>query len=116
MKLILAQIIHHAHTGIVAFSLVGWLLPTPEMLQIYILIMVAIMGQWAVCDNKCILTIWEDKLRGQAHQAGSESFIGRVLERLTGWKPSEKAVDRLSYSIGCACIFGAIVRLKLTKG
>jgi hypothetical protein len=113
MKLILARFIHHAHTAIVAFSLIGWLLPTTEMLQIYIVIMVAIMGQWAVCDNKCILTIWEDKLRGNKAVPGSESFIGQVIFRLMGWKPSEKNVDRLSYSIGCACVLGAIIRIRL---
>lgn len=115
MKLLLAQIIHHTHTAIVAFLLLGWLLPTAAMLQIYVIVMIAIMGQWAACDNKCILTIWEDKLRGHA-VAGSESFIGRVIEKLTGWRPSEKAISRLAYSIGCACTIGALIRLGITDG
>lgn len=115
MKSALAGLIRNLHTLIILIALVGWLSPSLDQLKAYCVFMVLVMGQWAVCDNRCVLTIWEDKLRGAPEGAGSESFIGKLLGRTIGWRPSERTVTIMSYGIGMLCLSLALLRISFVQ-
>lgn len=111
MALIVAGVIRYLHMAVLAVALLGWLAPSQELLKAYAVFMILTMLQWSVCNNRCILTIWEHKLTGVDSGPGAESFIGRILTKLTGRKPSSRFVDGLSYSIGTICLLLALLRL-----
>ena len=115
MKFFMADVIHHLHTAVVLLSIGGWMMPNENLLKGYIVFMIAIMAQWALYGNRCILTVWEDELRGKGSQSGTESFIGTLIKRISGYQPSERFVDLMSYGIGVACVLLAVTRLLLLE-
>jgi hypothetical protein len=98
MKLFLASLIHYLHQVIVLFTLGGWLLPTTGLLKGYIFFLALMLVQWFVCGNKCVLTLWEHRLRGAAEPRQEASFLAQTFERFTGRRATTSCINLVSYT------------------
>ncbi len=86
----LADAVHTLHSAIVGFFAVGWALPWAGSWWGVVVGAPIIQLNWLLLDNRCVLTIVEDRLRGPAGPAAEdavnegEAFIVRLLSRLVG--------------------------------
>lgn len=69
----LANLVATLHTAIIAFFLVGWLLPSPLAWWAVLLGGVGLQVVWLTLKNQCPLTMLETYLRQEAVQRGSGS-------------------------------------------
>ena len=91
------------HYAVLLWGVVGWAIPSPAWLLAYLIAMPLIAVQWLLNGNTCILNNveswiaagrWRDET--DADQGG---FIAGVLYGLTGWRPSPRMNDAISYGL-----------------
>jgi hypothetical protein len=94
------QILHYAILG---WGILGWLIPSNGWLIAYLVAMPLIALQWLVNRNTCVLNNveswiatgrWRDE--ASAEQGG---FIAGIVQRISGWSPSPRMVDLISYGL-----------------
>lgn len=115
MKLTLAEAIKRLHTFILIIAIAGWVLPYQSWLEGYVALLGTILVQWLFLDNKCILTIWENRLRnGSTPETAvhDETFIARTVNHLCGWQPSDNLVNLVSYVTIIILMAIAVARLR----
>lgn len=91
--MITLALIRITHFFIVIFILFGWMLPC-SYLKWYLLLIAMLFIQNILIGSKCILTIWEYKLRGQPFGA---SFNQRLLHTFLNIDWPERRVRVLEY-------------------
>jgi hypothetical protein len=106
-------ILRGVHYAILAWGIAGWAVPSAPWLIAYLAAMPVIALQWLLNKNTCVLNNietwlstgrWRDP--ADAQQGG---FIAGLIESASGWRPSPRAADLMSYGLlGLFWIFGAV--------
>jgi hypothetical protein len=105
------------HYAILAWGVVGWTIPYSPLLNAYLIAMPLIALQWLLNRNTCLLNNveswvatgrWRDET--DAEQGG---FIAGVFHRLSGWRPSPRQADLISY--GLLAAFWALAAAHLAR-
>ena len=91
------------HLAVGAFVLGGWLISSTEGLLFYLLLLPAMVAQWAVNQGSCVINNIETWLRTGRWRDQENGEDGRYLAMLFDWlfavRPAPAALDRLSYSV-----------------
>lgn len=115
MKKHLADIISKLHSLILIVAIFGWIIGNTSWLKVYVVALGVILIQWLSCQNRCVLTIWEDQLRDKRivtpTESPDETFIGRVIHKLVGWRPSDQWVNMVSYALIIVLMLIAFFRI-----
>lgn len=97
------QTIRVAHYAILAWGVTGWAIPSNAWLIAYLFAMPLIAVQWVLNRNTCLLNNleswivtgrWRD--RADPEQGG---FIAGFVEKVSGWRPSGRAANLISYGL-----------------
>jgi hypothetical protein len=93
------------HLAVGGFALAGWLIASVDVLMVYLLLLPAMVTQWAVNRRTCIINNLESWLRtGHWHDprnAEEGGFLLMIFDWLFAVRPSPVALDRLSYGVVC---------------
>ena len=95
------------HLGTSLWMLVGWALPWREALWVVVVWNPLIQLQWRLLDDRCILTIAEEKLRGptfvQQTAVGEEGqearCVAEFMARVLGRPVSNWVADAISHGL-----------------
>lgn len=97
------RVLQALHYAILAWGVVGWAIPSNGWLLAYLVAMPLIAVQWLVNRNTCVLNNLESWIATgrwrDATDAGQGGFIAGVFQRVTGWRPSSRATDAISYGL-----------------
>ena len=109
MRLWLARSVWWVHSSVLVFLVFGWALPWRWALWVVAIGAPVTQLGWWFCENRCVLTIVEDWLRGKdpAGRPATEDdegepptrFVAEFLERLIGRPVSERVANALSYTV-----------------
>ena len=104
MTLALARVVSGVHTMIVVFSCVAWALPWTWAMWVAVIAYPVIQLNWWVFDNRCILTVLEEKLRGpgaKRHAADDEplNFVAELGSRILGRPVPGSWANVASYAV-----------------
>lgn len=88
------------HLSVLLFILCGWLFPSPLFWQIHLAIVPLTVLQWQFNQGTCILTNWENALRGEVkdRQEQQGQFIKGLLSRCYNPLPSDRAIQLAIYA------------------
>jgi hypothetical protein len=92
-----------AHYAILGWGVTGWTFPAQGWLIAYLIAMPLIAVQWLVNRNTCVLNNLESWIATgrwrDATDAEQGGFIAGAFQRATGWRPSPRTADLLSYGL-----------------
>jgi hypothetical protein len=97
------QTIRFAHYAILAWGLLGWIIPSPEWLIAYMIALPVLGIQWLLNRNTCVLNNLETWLRNgkwrDDEDAGQGGFIAGVIEKILGLRSTPWQTDFISYGL-----------------
>lgn len=107
VRIVAARGVWLLHLGTSIWMLVGWALPWREALWAVVVWNPLVYLQWRLLDDRCILTIAEEKLRGptfvQQAAVGEKGEDARCvavfMSRVLGRPVPHWVADSISYSI-----------------
>ncbi len=114
MRTKFADLTRLLHVGIISTAVFGWLIPDPAWLRSYIALLILILVQWLLNDNQCVMTAWERRLRhgfSSKDQHPENTFIGQMVHRISGYHPTYRQINALSYASIILFMTAAIARL-----
>ena len=119
LRLLFARLVWLLHSGVTVWLLVGPFLPQRAAWWLVALGNPLIHLQWRVLDDRCLLTILEERLRGPTFERraavvrGDEpvGFVAETLSRLLGRPVGHGVADALSYGVVWAGVGVVAVRL-----
>lgn len=102
-----ARLIWLLHVGTSVWMLVGWALPWTAALWAVVIWNPLVHLQWRLLDDRCILTIAEEKLRGPTYvqkaavsEDGEDArCLAEFMSRVLGRPVPHWIADALSYSM-----------------
>ncbi len=113
--LLLVRLLQATHYAILAWALVGWMIPSNAWLTAYLICMPMIAVQWLLNRNTCIMNNLESWLTtGQWRDTADPNqggFIAGVLDRVTGWRPNGHQTNMISYGLLAAFCLLAFAHL-----
>lgn len=69
------------HAGVVAFVLVGPLLPSRRAWEVHAALVPCIIAHWAANNNECVLSQLEARLRGvKTHRTFMQDLVGPIYD------------------------------------
>ncbi len=77
----LANFIYYIHLMIVIYNSCGWMLNDIIHHKIIVFLIPCIYFQWYLCNNKCILTIMEDYIRG-VKRSNNDGFVDSIIRKV----------------------------------
>jgi len=105
-RLWLARAIAAIHSAIVLLFAIGWALPWRESHWAVVCAAVIVQGGWWLFGNRCLLTVWEARLRGKepepvpaAPDEDAPNFIRDGMTRLLGRRPPERWLSYATYGV-----------------
>ena len=111
-----ANIIKHLHNGVLIVALTGWLYGDTLWLLGYLVLLTVILCQWILNDNRCVLTVVENNLRGHRvteTPTAESTFVGQIWKKWFGYTPTYTFINRLSYAVVVFLMIITILRLRL---
>lgn len=117
----LARLVSTLHTTIIAFFLTGWTFPWRGALWGVVLGGVALQGIWRIFEDRCPLTILEERLRGEPpplerateDEEAPMNFVSELLTRILGRPIPHRCADATTYGVLYASMTISAVRLYL---
>lgn len=105
------------HTALILFNLLGWLYPRTRKLNLISLL--ATFGSWGLLGfwkgwGYCFLTDWHYQvLRALGEKGMPSSYIGFLIEKITGLSLNPELVNTLTVSLALlALVFSVWVNLR----
>ncbi|MDY7022300.1 MAG: DUF2784 family protein [Cyanobacteriota bacterium] len=100
-KNILIALTKFLHILILFFVMFGWLIPSQVWRIIHLIFIPAMIVQWQFNQGTCILTNFENKLRGETAQKQQQQgqFIKGLLGKYFQPLPSDQIIKNLIYGI-----------------
>ncbi|BCW87978.1 hypothetical protein sos41_11150 [Alphaproteobacteria bacterium SO-S41] len=97
-------VLRAVHYGVLFFGLVGWLIPNQTVLVIYLAALIALVLQWRINADTCILDNIESWLRHGRFRApetnpNEGAFLANFIHRVTGIRLTRAGADILIYSL-----------------
>lgn len=100
-KLLIVRLIHFLHWAIIAFVVLGWLIPFESILWIHIFVIPALVIHWQTNKGRCVLTQIEDRLKRPEDLTAAEeeeSFIRKAFRNYLGIKLTDQSLKVLIYT------------------
>jgi hypothetical protein len=93
----------YLHLAVMAFIVLGWMLPAPGLLIAYLVFVPAVVLHWFLNDGACALNNLENWLRYRSWRARERNpeegaWLRTLLRNLTGLSLSRKSMDAFIYS------------------
>jgi len=119
LRLLAARVVWLLHSGVTGWLLLGPLLPSPTAAWALVVGNPLIHLQWRIFENRCLLTILEERLRGPSlvrkvaveDEAEPMGCVAETLSRALGRPITHAFADRLSYGVLWAGFVVAAARL-----
>lgn len=114
MKAAIIATLRLVHYAALAFGALGWLVPVKGVLITYLAFMVALVVQWWLNKDSCLLDNAESWLKHGRFRAGEAnpnegSFLANVVHQVFGIRVHEPLASRLIYIVmAIFFIFGAL--------
>lgn len=107
LRLGLAHLLALLHHAIIAFFLVGWAAPWREVLWGVAAGAVVVHAAWWLLDDRCLLTLLEERLRGEEHVPAERledgvrqpNFIADSVTRLLGRPLPLHWINNATYAV-----------------
>lgn len=116
-RLWLARGVWLVHVVIVAFIVLGWLLPWPAALWTVALGVPALQLTWRAFGDRCPLTVLEERLREPVPEPrpedgeGPRNFVADLLSGVLGRPVSHRITNRLVHGVTWFAFSVAVFRL-----
>lgn len=90
-----------SHLALSGFVLAGWLIPSPEVLVPYLVLLPVIAAQWVINRRSCVINNFESWLRtGRWHDPANREeggFLAMLCDWIFAMRPDPVSLDRLAY-------------------
>ena len=91
------------HYGVLAFGVVGWLIPSSTVLAVYLAMMAGLVLQWRVNRDTCVLDNIESwlahgRFRAPGVNPDEGAFLANFVHRITGIRFTRRSADMLIYA------------------
>lgn len=116
----LAALCHATHLAIVAYALLGWLVPDRDALFAYLVIMPLFIIQWRLNRDSCALNNLETWLTSRRwrnpENAAEGGFLIEALDRHAGIRLTATQMNALTYAMMALCWLLGLGHFTLLNG
>lgn len=101
LSLLLSIILRTVHFVVFLFMLGGWLISSKSVATAYVVVIPLVVLHWWTNDGVCILTQWDNRLRGVLLQKEAQQghFVKSIVRRALGCVPTDRALKAIVYSL-----------------
>jgi len=102
MNIIIADILHYVHIGLLIYIVIGWYVTPIQYIHLYLIFIIFIILDWNDSDGKCSITIYEDYFRNKNNvkekkEESSPEFFRPILNKILNKNFTRKDSTKITY-------------------
>ncbi len=102
MNIIIADILHYVHIGLLIYIVIGWYVTPIQYIHLYLIFIIFIILDWNDSDGKCSITIYEDYFRSKNNvkekkEESSPEFFRPILNKILNKNFTRKDSTKITY-------------------
>jgi hypothetical protein len=121
LRRLLANVVWTTHMGVLTVFVCGWALPWRWALWAVVVLAVVVQVSWWTCDDRCPLTVLEERLRGDRapppvlaeDEARPANFVANLGAALLGRPLPHRVVNLVIYAVTWSAFTIAAIRLAI---